>query len=315
MYIFIVNTMAANGRGLKILKKLESDPLFQKSYCRSFRTEYRGHAEKLAQQVAEIHKEQVECVIVIGGDGTLHEVVNGLQHHSWIPVAFIPAGSGNDFARGVGMASDPLAIFRSIVSKRRYKSYWPGVYLTDNRTKKYYRHFVNNLGFGLEAEVTAAAERIKSKKWFSLLKLSRWSYLLGLLVVIKEFKPLRIILNLDGERRQLDNVWMITISNHPYFGGGMKINPTAKIQPGSFSVLTVENITRWKLLLLFMSVYWGKHMNLKEVSHFQVSSLTIDSETPIQFQTDGQVGTCKSCQVSKEADSRKIFGAFTKLTS
>ncbi|WP_371068780.1 diacylglycerol kinase family protein [Sediminibacillus sp. JSM 1682029] len=315
MYIFIVNTVSANGRGLKILKKLETDPLFQSSYCRTFRTEYKGHAEKLAQQVAEIHKEQIECVVVIGGDGTLHEVVNGLKHFNWIPIGFIPAGSGNDFGRGVGMVRDPLAIFRSIVSKKRHKLYWPGVYLTDNRTQKYYRHFMNNIGFGLEAEVSAAAEQIKSKKWFSLLKLSKLSYPLGLFAVIKNFKPLQITLNLEGERKQLDNVWMMTVSNHPYFGGGMKINPTAKIQPDSLSLLTVQNITRWKLLLLSMSVYWGKHIKLKEVSHFQVSSLTIDSEIPIHFQTDGQVGKCKSCRISKETETRKIFGAFTKLTS
>ncbi|WP_407701367.1 diacylglycerol/lipid kinase family protein, partial [Virgibacillus senegalensis] len=177
------------------------------------------------------------------------------------------------------------------------------------------RHFVNNLGFGLEAEVTAAAERIKSIKWFSRLKLSRWSYPLGLFMVIKDFKPLSVRLDLDGETKQLDKAWMITISNHPYFGGGMKINPEASIQPHTFSVLVVENITKWKLLLFFISVYGGKHMKLKEVSHFQVSSLAIDSETPIQFQTDGQIGVCKSCLVRKETESRKIFGAFTKLTS
>ncbi|SDK44570.1 diacylglycerol/lipid kinase family protein [Sediminibacillus albus] len=315
MYILIVNTFSANGKGLKILKTLEEHPLFKKSYCRSFKTEYEGHAEKIAQQVAEIHKEQINCFIVIGGDGTLHEVINGLKHFSSLPIGFIPAGTGNDFARGCGLAGDPVDVFKAILAGRRQRDYWPGDYLTDDRSRKYGRQFVNNIGIGLEADVVEAVNNSKYKKVFTRLRLNSLTYSFAFLTVLKSFKPLTIRLEIDGRVKRMDNVWMLTVSNHPYYGGGMKINPQAKVQPNIFSVLIVENISRWKVLLLFLTVFWGKHIKMKEVSHYYASSLKVDSETAISFQADGQNGKCKACDISKETERRKIFGVFTKLSS
>src|SRR5690625_2788740 len=99
MYLFIVNPIAGNGRGIKIFLELKKLALFSELKTRVFVTEYKGHAKEIAQEISQSAiTNTLEAVTVIGGDGTLHEVVNGLSKD--IPIAFIPAGSGNDFYRG-----------------------------------------------------------------------------------------------------------------------------------------------------------------------------------------------------------------------
>src|SRR5690625_5295491 len=99
MYIFIVNPIAGNGRAKRVFTKLKKSPLFQQINSQYYFTRYIGHAEEISQQISQESKHNINAIIVVGGAGTFHEVINGLENNK-IVVAIILRVSGNDFARG-----------------------------------------------------------------------------------------------------------------------------------------------------------------------------------------------------------------------
>src|SRR5690625_3135915 len=113
MYVFIVNPIAGSGRAIKIFSKIQASQLYKGIKSRYFLTKYKGHAEKVVSHlVKEQSNNNIITIIVIGGDGTLHEVTNGIGKRH-IPIAVIPCGSGNDFVRNFSIGKNPLTILRS----------------------------------------------------------------------------------------------------------------------------------------------------------------------------------------------------------
>ena len=113
MYIFIVNPTAGNGKAEKIYRRLKETDIFKKMNIVSYHTDYKGHAEELIEQLYTFYdKRTIEAIVVIGGDGTMHEVINGLKNWQ-VPISFIPGGSGNDFIRGISMSDSPEKIMQA----------------------------------------------------------------------------------------------------------------------------------------------------------------------------------------------------------
>lgn len=304
MYSIIVNPVAGNGKGKRIFTKLKNTELYQSIDCISHVTEYEGHAEIIAEEIM-MRKEKTSCVIVIGGDGTLHEVMNGLDH-GMQSIAFIPGGSGNDFARGCRIKKDPLKAFEQIVTGEKRNPYWVGHYWIEGGRK---RDFVNNIGFGFDAEVTEYANTSSIKKWCNALGLGTVSYVIALLYVLFHFKPRTVDITMDGKTKQITDCWMVTVANHPFYGGGMKIIPSATIQPEYFPVLIIQSISKWKVLALFITVFTGKHIHFKEVSIQMVKHFHIKSHSGMAYQTDGFAGYCQQCTLKKDVNPINIHGA------
>src|SRR5699024_8673172 len=96
---------------------------------------------------------------------------------------------------------------------------------------------------------------------------------------------------------------------HPYYGGGMKIIPNAKIEPTRFPVLIIHSISKWKVVLgLFMTVFSGKHIKFKEVELMMVHSLKVCSNRKLTYQVDGATNTCYSCEITKQSDPIHVLG-------
>jgi diacylglycerol kinase (ATP) len=281
---FIINVKAKNGKSLTIWRKLNKLLEKQSIPYRSFFTHYPGHAEVLAKQIAEMHGEKALGIIAVGGDGTIHEVVNGLSGFPSIKIGYIPAGSGNDFARGFGLPRKSkealmfiLSNFHKDVSSIELgQCYFP--------VKQSRRTFVNSIGAGFDAEISKYTNESNLKKWFG-----KFSYVIALLRKSFEFKPVKLELSVDEIEYKLDNVWFVTVSNHPYYGGGMKISPQAKLNDGQLNITVVHNLSPFKLVALFGSVFFGKHVYLKEVLCLSGKSIKIHTESPIPVHTDGEV--------------------------
>lgn len=304
MYCVIVNPVAGNGKGERIFTDLKNTELYQKIDCIAYVTEYEGHAENIAREII-MKKEKPGCVIVIGGDGTLHEVMNGLYPEIEC-VAFISGGSGNDFARGCQIEKDPQKAFKQIVTEKKQSDYWIGNYRIDGESERY---FVNNIGFGFDAEITERANSFFIKKWCNALGLGMISYVIALISILFQYKPRTVELTIDGKTEQISGCWMVTIANHPFYGGGMKIIPSASIQPEFFPVLIIQSISKWKVLALFITVFSGKHVNFKQVSQRMAKQLHITTHSGIAYQADGISGHCDYCTITKEVNSVPIQGA------
>lgn len=305
MYIFIVNPVAGNGRGLHVYNQLSKSDTFKKIPARHFFTEYPHHAEEIAREICSSNLKDIKGIIVIGGDGTIHEVMNGIGDVD-IPISFIPGGSGNDFGRGSGITGSPHTILKRIINDDKGISYWRGIYDIDNSIK---RSFVNSIGLGFDAEITKKANKSYYKKVFNKLNLGNLSYAIAIIQVLFRFRPFRAVIELDQEKKIISDCWMVTIANHQYYGGGMKIIPSAQIQADYFPVLIIQGISKWKILGLFLTVFSGKHMKFKEVNLYHARQVSIHSDQPISYQVDGQTGSCQSCLIVKNKQMNQIKGS------
>ncbi|MFZ3579819.1 diacylglycerol/lipid kinase family protein [Virgibacillus sp. DJP39] len=302
MYIFIVNPKAGNGRAARVFSRIKKSKLYQQISKTNFFSEYPGHTEEFVRTLPGKYPD-ISCIIIIGGDGTVHEVVNGLGNRR-IPIAFIPGGSGNDFARGCGIRGKPLGILKKLVSKPESFPYWVGDYQINNVS----RQFVNSIGFGFDAFITHTANRSSYKKLFSIIRLASLSYAIAIIQILFRFKPMEVDLTIHDKKRTIRDCWMVTVANQPYYGGGMKIIPDAAIQPDTVSILILHSISKIKVLLLFLTVFTGKHIHFKEVELMQVDEMKISTDSPVYYQVDGQTGVCSSCKISKRSDQLSVLG-------
>ncbi|QNG60877.1 diacylglycerol kinase family lipid kinase [Bacillus sp. PAMC26568] len=282
---FIINPLAGNGQSLRVWKKVKHELELNKIEYRSFLTEYSGHAEVLARQVATIQDYHLKTVIGIGGDGTIHEIVNGLSQFKHVQIGFISAGSGNDFARGYALPPAKKAaasILRNL--KKQVRSWDLGQYNIGQLD----RSFVNSMGAGFDAYVAKLSNEMEIKKILNIFRAGSFIYIFALLKGLKNYQPGDVTLTIDGEEKTYRNVWLTAVSNHPYYGGGMKISPDAKPDDGLLDVILVHNLSRIKLLLLFGLVFAGKHTCLKEVHAFKAKEIKITADAPLMIQADGE---------------------------
>lgn len=302
LYAVIVNPVAGNGKGKKVYEKIR-----QSTYLRDktayYVTEYKGH---IAQIIPKIEKEHpnVTLLFVIGGDGTVNEVVNALSNKG-MRIAYIPGGSGNDFARGFNSLKNSNQIIQRAISEQKEATYWLCTYETKETNV---RKFINCLGFGFDAVVSHSASRLSFRNVLSKLRLDSLIYLFALLRELFFYNPLHIRLTIDGKQRTFDRVLFLTINNQPYMGGGMKINPQAKNNDGHFSIIVVDSIAKWKVFLLFGTVFFGKHTSFKEVTILHGREVTITAAAHAPYQVDGEYGETKSATVKRNSEPIRLTG-------
>ena len=289
LLFFIVNEKAANGRAHKVWKRVKRELEEKEINYRSFQTKYPKHAEELARQLGSLYRDKMEAVIVVGGDGTVHEVVNGLVDYPTVKIGFIPAGSGNDFSRGFGVPKSPLEALSFIIKKKQLsgKRFDIGKVMVNGRTKKEY--FVNNIGAGFDAEVCKLTNESKMKKYFNKIGLGSLAYVGSLIRLLFTYKLTNINIEIDGKICRYEKVWFVTVSNQPFFGGGMKIAPKADPTDGCMDVTIVHHLSRLKLLFVFVTVFFGKHTGFKEVVQQKGKRVSIKSDDSMVVHADGEL--------------------------
>jgi diacylglycerol kinase (ATP) len=283
---FIINPKARNGYCLNVWGKVETKLMEDKIPYFAFFTEYPGHAIKLASQIAASNHEQ-KVVIAVGGDGTMHEVVNGIVEYNNITLGFVPGGSGNDFSRGFHIPSDPeeaLSVILRLINKEAAIIDIGEVTMKDDSQA----YFINNMGSGFDALISYEVNHSKVKAWLNKLSLGRLVYVYFLLKKLFSYNCTTIDLSIDGRRHILEKTWFVTVSNQPYYGGGMMIAPKAHPADGLLDITVVHNLSKLKLLLVFISVFWGKHIQFKEVKTFKGRTVSIQSSSSLYVHADGE---------------------------
>ncbi|WP_080844383.1 diacylglycerol/lipid kinase family protein [Cytobacillus gottheilii] len=286
--ICIVNPSAQNGRCLKIWRKLEKQLKTEDVSYIAYFTKEKKHAVELIKKIAEQKRGKSVLIAVVGGDGTLHEVLNGAVKHKNIKVAFLPAGSGNDFSKGFHVSSDAMTALKDLlrIRKREGTHVDIGVIYDQNKVNPHY--FINNMGAGFDAEVAQEANHSPFKQVLSLFSLGKLAYVLILLKRLFTYERREIELTIDGKSYHFSKAWFVTISNQPYYGGGMKIAPNASPLDGKLDITVVHHVSRLKLLFVFFTVFSGKHVHIKGVEMFQGRYIHLDSSTRLPVHTDGE---------------------------
>lgn len=277
LYCFIVNKISGNGRALKIWEQIEKK-LKEKNvyYCVRF-TQKSKHATLLVQEL--IRKENVTVVVAVGGDGTIHEVINGLVGTN-IPIGIIPAGSGNDFSRGLGIPLKHDDALERILSGK------PQIIDIGNINSTY---FCTVAGIGFDGEVAQTTNVSIYKKICNFIWMGKISYIISALLVLIRYKPMNISIMIDKKLYKIPKVWLIAVANLPFYGGGLVICPKAESNDGLFDICIVQEMSKWEFLCVFPLVFKGNHTTSPSIRIIKGKELEIYSPVPLLIHGDGEV--------------------------
>ncbi len=304
LLIFIVNQKAGNGKGLKVWNKLKQELEQKEIHYRSFFTQYPNHAGELARQIGSMFEDKVEAVIAVGGDGTMNEVVNGMVYYPKIKVGCIPAGSGNDFSRGFNVPKSPLDALSFILRNKGGKGKLFDIGKCKVRGKSTSSYFVSSLGTGFDAAVSKLTNESKMKKYLNKIHLGSLAYAGALIRLLFTYRLTNVSLHIDGKDYHYVNVWFVTVSNQPFYGGGMKIAPKAKATDGFFDITVVHNLSRIKLLFIFATVFFGAHTKFKEIAQHKGAKIRVESKEKMLVHADGEL--IGQIPVQVEVQHRKL---------
>ncbi|WP_026572151.1 diacylglycerol/lipid kinase family protein [Bacillus sp. UNC438CL73TsuS30] len=301
---FIINPKAGSGTCKKIWRKIESQLKVEQIPYIAFFTNSPGHAKTLALQIAE-RVEEHTIIVALGGDGTVHEVMNGVVNYNNITLGFIPGGSGNDFSRGFEIPSKPKQALNALLRLMQNEA---SVDIGKiDRGDQSTCYFINNMGVGFDALISYDVNRSKIKSVLNSLSLGRLVYVNFLLIKLFKYKRSTIRLSIDGKTHIFEHTWFVTVSNQPFYGGGMQIAPDAKPNDGVFDITVVHQLSRLKLLLVFISVFWGKHVLFKEVKMLKGKKISIQSSAPLFAHADGEFIGYTPLKIQLKSKALKIL--------
>jgi diacylglycerol kinase (ATP) len=253
-----------------------------------------GHAEELARQAAN----EGRAVIVVGGDGSVHEVVNGLLASGRrVPLGIVAAGSGNDFAwNTLCLPHDPAQALERAFA---------GTLLDVDAGRVNGRYFANAFSVGLDADIAVAAQSLK--RW-PLMSGSRLYYAASLKQLLFGYQRCpRLAFKLDDcEWMETSRYVLLAVSNGPTYGGGFRINPTADYTDGWFHICTVRHVPLARALQLLPVVQKGEHASVAEVHFFQAKKVQIESLLPVNIQMDGETSCAQSYQAEILAGALQV---------
>jgi len=288
-------------------------------------------------------RERLDAVLIFGGDGTVHRHLAALVKLA-LPVLLVPAGSGNDFARALGLfrRRDSLEAWAAFVADRRnVRALDLGVItLIENRAdivaepvpegdaamshrNEYSEpkqrpndseeglgnaaldgrgrpslhrqaeagtitYFSCAAGVGLDGEIARRANALP--RWLR----AHGGYALSLPAALLRFRPFVLQLataesdQSEFTPRTPQSITAVVFANTPVYGGGMKIAPRAKLNDGQLDVCLIRDISKLKLLSVFPSVYFGRHLGLREVEYFSAPRVHVETEHPLDVYADGE---------------------------
>ncbi|WP_252902532.1 diacylglycerol/lipid kinase family protein [Paucilactobacillus hokkaidonensis] len=201
-FLIILNEHAGSGNARATWKIIE--PILQnKNINYDFKiSQYAGHTTYLTQQyIKNVQNTDHSVILVIGGDGTLHEALNGAMSMSQsnpIPLAYIPAGSGNDFARGLGMSAKPLEALNQVLNCQQPTIINVGSY--EETMKNETGYFINNIGIGFDAAVVSRTNASTSKRKLNKYHLGSLAYLSSVIAVLYNQEPFPLMVQVDKKK-------------------------------------------------------------------------------------------------------------------
>jgi len=275
--VFLVNPASANGKTGKRWAQIARAAHAAGLRGEAVFSERRGQLRELAREAAD---EGANLLVVVGGDGTVHEVVNGVAGREGVELALIPRGTGWDFARTHGVPKrldEALRIARE-GEARAFDLGW-ATYRSDGVDGSAW--FANMASVGMSGAVAAKANATTKALG------GKTSYLLALAAVFARWKNVRLNVAVDDERREaLMEDCIVALGR--YLAGGMMITPDAEPDDGLFDVLVIGDMTRSELVRVMPKIYRGTHLPHPKGEVLRGTTVTIDADEPMPIQLDGE---------------------------
>ena len=245
-------------------------------------TEGKGHAVELARTAAD---KGYKCLVAVGGDGTIHEVANGILQKSCpdpTSLGIICTGTGSDLSRSIGISHDYNQACNNLANPREV-TIDVGLVEYSKKGQNLQRYFVNSAGIGFDATVVDATEKLP--KYFG----GTIPYLTGLVRSFLFYRNKEVSYKIGDQPVQKAKILSLVIANGRYFGGGMQIAPEAKLDDSLLDMVVLGNFGKIELLKNLKKVYSGAHLSLPKVKLYKDKKLVIESSQKFLLHADGEI--------------------------
>jgi diacylglycerol kinase (ATP) len=266
--------------------------------------------------------DKADAILLFGGDGTIHRHLGQLAKLG-LPVLVVPAGSGNDFARALGLrrVRDSLAAWRRFcagqgnvrvvdlgaITPSEVAGESPAPQGSDgNSTLDTVHYFCCAAGVGLDGEVSRRSNSLP--RWLR----GHGGYALTLAPTIFQFAPTPMKVftpdEANGWATRSDRPTILAaFANTPTYGGGMKIAPHARLDDGKLDACVIGGIDPFKLFCMFPTVYFGRHLRIRGVQSFQAARWRVETETPLDVYADGEFVCRTPVEVTIQPGALKVL--------
>lgn len=240
-------------------------------------TVYPTHATELAEQAA---KDGYELVVAVGGDGTVHEVINGLMK---VPagkrprLGVVPLGSGNDFAHALGMESRPELALKQVLTGQPRKVDL-GL-IEDEHGRKEYWDNTMNIGFG--GSVNIYSHNLPVVRGFLMY------FVAVLMTIVRHYDVMEMDIETDQDKWS-EGLMMLAVCNGEREGGGFVTAPGATIDDGFLNFTTVKQVSRLMMFRLIPEFMRGSQGNFPQIGMGPIKRLSLKSKQPLTLHTDGE---------------------------
>ncbi|MBP5242503.1 MAG: diacylglycerol kinase family lipid kinase [Clostridia bacterium] len=291
MYHVIYNPKAQAGRNKRAVERVEARLKEAGVSYELHPTEYAGHGEILTRkytQTSGMGASPAE-IIVIGGDGTIHEVLNGIADIANTRLAVVPAGTGNDVVAAAGIPLDADKVMDLVLSGEAKDTDY--IVTGDRRC-------MNVGGLGMDVEVVERVAQGTMK--------GRIKYLISLISCVFTFKGYRMQIETDGKVREV-NALFAAVCNGSQFGGGIRICPGAKIDDGKLELVFVPQMGVGGIIRAFARLMAGKILEFEKTEHFYCDRVKIIPDRARTVQLDGELYECNTVFECEAASGLKLY--------
>ncbi|MFC1662588.1 diacylglycerol/lipid kinase family protein [Patescibacteria group bacterium] len=268
-YAIILNPTANRGKASSALPKIEK-------VLNENNKEYEIIVTRRPNEATEIAKRLVaakqQIIIAAGGDGTVYEIINGIVNQD-VQFGIIPLGSGNDFAQALGYGKNLKKNIKILLQGNKHKV---------DLGKVNGQYFINNVSIGFDAVVAKTFNKGKN------IMLGKAAYVAAIFKALWRLKTYQFRLTTSEFDKEL-NITLVAITNTRSYGGGIPINPTARIDDGFLNLCLVDKMSRSYLIKSLPKLLKGKHAQLPEVKMMTAKKITISSRQPLPISYDGEV--------------------------
>ena len=273
-YYLIVNPYSGGGRGLKIQEKVQ--PVFESSGAELviINTTHSGHAKELAKS---LDFDGFDGICPIGGDGTMHEIINGMmlrEDNKKIPIGLITGGTGNSFMHDLNLL-DPIESAKAVIDGKKQ-----AIDIVDLRIGDRKIYIFNIIGWGLVTDAGIKAEYIR---WLGH---NRYTVSAAFEVLCKKRRQAKLILD---DQVYEDDFLFIIACNTKHTGKGMMMAPKSELNDGLIDVIVVRDASRLELFNILPKVFDGTHINHPRLEYFQVKKFGIESDNKDPLNIDGEI--------------------------
>jgi YegS/Rv2252/BmrU family lipid kinase len=291
MLYFIVNEKSRSGKGAAVWKEIQQILSEEQIPYKAWITEYEGHAMKLAGEICEQEDDDI-CLIVLGGDGTANEVINGMTHMDRVRFGVIPTGSGNDLARGMGIKESHVQQLRRILDcmNQGTECAW-SMDLGEVSWEKgqQTRKFAISAGVGLDAIVCKKALHSKLKDFLNKLHLGKLTYIALTVQSLFSMETTSAAVQFDHTGRQsMPQGICFAVMNFRAEGGGVPMAPKASATDGRLSVCSIYGIPKWRTFICLPFLVAAKHTWIRGFDVTDCGECRIRLSKPMTVHADGE---------------------------